>query len=169
MNESRHIQAVLLTTEIDLIARRLSHVTHEWVTSHMNESRHIRAVLRTTKMELIAQRMSHVTNKTQQRSRHIQIRHVGRHIQIRHVGRHIQIRHVPREWVMSLTNEAFNLQMVHVPSMWCVWSKKYGWWPRSTQDNACRSACRSACRIHNACQKRKWSWSKKLMASQHKE
>jgi len=71
----------------------MSHVTYEWVMSHMNESCHIW--------------MSHITYEWV-------MSHMNKSC-------HIWIRHDTYEWVMSHTNESCHIWMSHVTYEWVLW------------------------------------------------
>jgi len=90
VNESYHVWMRRIWThsysDITCYVTSISHVTYEWVMSHMNESCHIW--------------MSHVTYES-----------VMSHI---HESCHIWMSHVTYEWVMSHMNESCHIWMSHV-------------------------------------------------------
>ena len=91
----------------------MDHVTYEWVMSHMNESRHIW--------------MSHVTYEWimshMKDSCHIWMSHVSYEWVISHMYEtvsHIWLGHVTYEWVMSHMHESCHTWMSHVTYEWVM-------------------------------------------------
>jgi len=86
----------------------MSHVTHEWVMSHMNESYH-------TSMRHVTHQcvISHINA-----SCHTSMSHVSHQWVVSHMNSscHTWMSHITHEWVMSHINESCHTSMSHVTS-----------------------------------------------------
>jgi len=107
----------------------MSHVTYEWVTSHMNESRHIwtsyvayECVVSPACIFLYRhtwRAMTHPCLSYSNVSRHIWMSHVTYEWVTSHMNesRHIWMSHVISEWVTSYLNKSRHIWMCHVPKI----------------------------------------------------
>jgi len=122
MNESCHIWVI-----------SMSHVTHEWVMSHIGESCHI--WLSHVPYEWVMSRMSE--------SCHISVSHVTYQWVMSHMSEscHTWVSHVTYEWVMSHMNESCHIWVSHVTHETPTHMHTPHWMCAHCTPDACVCAC----------------------------